>query len=616
MYELETKSFIKAPREKALKREVLRYNEYYNIQSTFDNLYKQSKGGQKFNHLYDIITSRDNILLAYRKVKRNKGSKTAGTNKHNIKFWEERNIEEYISYIQERLENYVPQPVRRKEIPKPNGKKRPLGIPCIEDRLIQQSIKQVLEPICEAKFFEHSYGFRPNRSTEDAVAYAMKKVNQDKCYYVVDVDIKGFFDNVNHGKLLKQMWTIGIQDKKVLSIISKMLKAEIKGVGIPEKGTPQGGILSPLLANIVLNELDWWIASQWQYFKTEFNFKQQAHQYRAMKKSKLKEIFIVRYADDFKILCRKKDDANKIFEAVKQWLKERLSLEISEEKSQVIDIRKTHSDFLGIKLKAYKKDKKWIIQSHMTDKAAKQAQEKIRKQLKYIRNNQKPIAVQNLNRIISGLHNEYKMATQISKDFNKIKDKLLGYITNLKKKYGTKTGYKTKEYFDKYKNYDGKEVNLLKVTMYPIEHIKTKPPKLFRQEINNYSKEGRKFIHTDLQNINKELLNYLLDNPLNESVELNDNRISLYTAQKGRCAITNRPLQEDLELHHIIPRSQGGKDTYKNLMLLSSDVHKLLHATREETIKKYKDLLHLSKKALKKLNRYRTYMGNEMIMSE
>ncbi len=616
MYELETKSFIKAPREKALKREVLRYNEYYNIQSTFDNLYKQSKGGQKFNHLYNIITSRDNILLAYRKIKRNKGSKTAGTNKHNIKFWEERNIEEYISYIQKRLENYVPQPVRRKEIPKPNGKKRPLGIPCIEDRLIQQCIKQVLEPICEAKFFEHSYGFRPNRSTEDAVAYAMKKVNQDKCYYIVNVDIKGFFDNVNHGKLLKQMWTIGIQDKKVLSIISKMLKAEIKGVGIPEKGTPQGGILSPLLANVVLNELDWWIASQWQYFKTEFNFKQQTHQYRAMKKSKLKEIFIVRYADDFKILCRKKDDANKIFEALKQWLKERLSLEISEEKSQVIDIRKTHSDFLGIKLKAYKKDKKWIIQSHMTDKAAKQAQEKIRKQLKYIRNNQKPIAVQNLNRIISGLHNEYKMATQISKDFNKIKDKLLGYITNLKKKYGTKTGYKTKEYFDKYKNYDGKEVNLLKVTMYPIEHIKTKPPKLFRQEINNYSKEGRKFIHTDLQNINKELLNYLLDNPLNESVELNDNRISLYTAQKGRCAITNRPLQEDLELHHITPRSQGGKDTYKNLMLLSSDVHKLLHATGEETIKKYKDLLHLSKKALKKLNRYRTYMGNEMIMSE
>ena len=152
--------------------------------------------------------------------------------------------------------------------------------------------------------------------------------------------------------------------------------------------------------------------------------------------------------------------------------------------------------------------------------------------------------------------------------------------------------------------------------MYPIECIKTKPPKLFNQKINNYSKEGRKFIHTDLQNINKELFNYLLDNPLNESVELNDNRISLYTAQKGRCAITNRPLQEDLELHHVTPRSQGGKDTYKNLILISSNVHKILHATQKETIKKYKDLLHLSKKAVKKLNRYRNYMGNEMIMSE
>ena len=246
----------------------------------------------------------------------------------------------------------------------------------------------------------------------------------------------------------------------------------------------------------------------------------------------------------------------------------------------------------------------------------KQAEDKIRKQLNYIRKNRKPYAVQNLNRIIAGLHNEYKMATQVSKDFNKIKYKLFKIIMNLTKLCGTKTGYITKEYEDKYKNYKGEEVNLVKIRMYPIECIKTKSPKLFNQKINNYSKEGRKFIHTDLQNINKELFNYLLDNPLNESVELNDNRISLYTAQKGRCAITNRPLQEDLELHHIIPRSQGGKDTYKNLMLLSSDVHKLLHATREETIKKYKDLLHLSKKALKKLNRYRTYMGNEMIMSE
>lgn len=134
----------------------------------------------------------------------------------------------------------------------------------MEDRLIQQCIYQILEPICEAKFYAHSYGFRPNRSSHHAVSRAMYLINKHKLHYVVNVDIKGFFDNVDHGKLLKQLWTIGIQDKNLLCIISKMLKAEVENIGITYKGTPQGGILSPLLANVVLNELDWWIYSQWE----------------------------------------------------------------------------------------------------------------------------------------------------------------------------------------------------------------------------------------------------------------------------------------------------------------------------------------------------------------
>ena len=107
------------------------------------------------------------------------------------------------------------------------------------DRLIQQCVLQVLEPICEAKFFERSNGFRPNRSAENAIAQAERMVQRMNLHYVVDVDIKGFFDNVNHGKLLKQMWTLGIRDKKLLCIISAMLKAEVVGIGFPEKGTPQ-----------------------------------------------------------------------------------------------------------------------------------------------------------------------------------------------------------------------------------------------------------------------------------------------------------------------------------------------------------------------------------------
>ncbi len=190
----------------------------------------------------EIITER-NILLAYRNIKNNKGSKTAGVNETTIKYIENYQISEWVEYIQERFKNYVPMSVRRVEIPKPDGGIRPLGIPTIEDRMVQQCIKQILEPIVEAKFYHGSYGFRCDRSAENAIAKVNSLVNINKLHYAVDIDIKGFFDNVNHGKLLKQMWTLGIKDKALICIISKMLKAEIEGIGIPHKGTPQGGMI-------------------------------------------------------------------------------------------------------------------------------------------------------------------------------------------------------------------------------------------------------------------------------------------------------------------------------------------------------------------------------------
>lgn len=618
MYNTDKKSILGKQELKAIKKDSLRYNEYYDMQSTFDNLYKQSKEGSKFKNLYNLIISEENIVLAYRNIKRNNGSKTAGTNRHTIKVIENKTVEEYVKYIQTRFENYQPQPVRRVEIPKPNGKLRPLGIPCIEDRLIQQCIKQILEPICEAKFHPHSYGFRPNRSTENAIAYTYKKINLDKCYVMVDIDIKGFFDHVNHAKLMKQIWNMGIQDKKLLCVIGKMLRAEVEGIGIPTEGVPQGGILSPLLSNIVLNELDWWISDQWQTFKSDYEYKETFTKYHHLKKkSKLKEMYIVRYADDFKIFCKNYITAEKIFFATKNWLKERLSLDISPEKSKITDVRKESTEFLGFKIKTYQKYNKQIIRSHMTDKAISNATLILKEQIKYIKKKPGSFAIYILNRLIVGLHNYYKIATEISKDFSKIHYKLLYCLKKNFKKILTKTGIKTNEYIKRYGKFKGRDIFVLHNVIYPISKVKTDMPHLCKQATTNYTEEGRKEIHRKLGCIDYTILRYLINNPvLVKSVEYNDNRISLYAAQKGKCSITGRKLDETMEVHHKLPKEKGGTDEYKNLTIILHEIHILIHSISIDTIKRYLNILKLSKVEIEKINKYRIKVGNKIIMSE
>ena len=229
------------------KRSKIRYTEYYDLQETFDKLYVDSGNGKIFTHLMDIITSDENIKLAYRTIKRNNGSNTPGMDGRTIQHLAKLSEDKYLSLIHKQFSWYTPHPVKRVDIPKPNGKTRPLGIPTIVDRIVQQCIMQVLEPVCEAKFHENSNGFRPNRSAETAIAQCCRMMQVQNLHYVVDIDIKGFFDNVCHDKLMKQMWHLGIQDKKLLSIIRQMLKAEVvmpDGTRFtPTKGTPQGGIL-------------------------------------------------------------------------------------------------------------------------------------------------------------------------------------------------------------------------------------------------------------------------------------------------------------------------------------------------------------------------------------
>ena len=212
---------------KQKKNSKIRHLEYYDLQNTLDTLYADSGRGKIFNNLMPLIESEENIRLAYRNIKRNSGSNTSGIDRLTIKDIEKIPETKFVEIVRKKLQWYKPKAVRRVEIPKPNGKLRPLGIPAIWDRIVQQCILQILEPICEAKFSDRSNGFRPNRSAEHAIAQAYAFMQKSHMHFVVDIDIKGFFDNVNHSKLIKQMWNIGIQDKKLLCVIKEMLKAPI-----------------------------------------------------------------------------------------------------------------------------------------------------------------------------------------------------------------------------------------------------------------------------------------------------------------------------------------------------------------------------------------------------
>jgi RNA-directed DNA polymerase len=522
-------------------------------------------------------------------------------------------IHDRMNYVQ--IKNYL---VRQKEderveIPKPNGKKRPLGIPTIGDRLIQQCIKQVLEPICEAKFHPDSYGFRPNRSAHHAIARVEYLIHHAKLYYLVDVDIKGFFDNVSHAKLLKQLWTIGIQDKNLICIISKMLKAEIKGIGVPDRGTPQGGILSPLLANVVLNELDWWISDQWQTFETNKNYGKNL--YRALKTTQLKEVWIVRYADDFKILCRNRKDANKIFIAVKKCLNERLKLEVSSEKSKVVNVKKYYSEFLGFKIKVSLKRNKYVTIAYMNEKAKKKAKAEILKKAEDIVRNPIAVSVNRYNSTILGMHNYYCIASQVSVDFAEIDFLVRRGLYNKLHHITSSSGDRSSTYNKYYAKYNPKPKYIANVSLFPICGVDFKIPVKFTQEICNYTETGRMIIHEKVKSIDVSILRFIMENPVrSQSTEYNDNRISLFVGQSGKCAINGEKLEiGDMEVHHIIPRNNNGTDEYKNLIWINAKIHKLIHAKNEETIAKLVSAVRPDNVIIDKINFYRNLVGNSII---
>jgi len=277
------------------------------VSSTFEN---RGNGGNECSQgLLEKILDRDNVNLAYKRVKANKGS-------HGV---DGMTVDELLPFLKQngiqikqsiRKGTYRPKPVRRVEIPKPDGGKRLLGIPTVLDRVIQQAIAQTLTPIYEKEFSEYSYGFRPNRNAHQAVKKC-KEYIETGYNWTVDIDLAKYFDTVNHDKLMRLL-SETIKDSRVLSLIRKYLQSGVMINGViveTEEGTPQGGNLSPLLSNVMLNELD-----------------------KELTKRGLK---FCRYADDCNIYLKSRKAAGRVMVSITKFIEQKLKLKVNKDKSTV-----------------------------------------------------------------------------------------------------------------------------------------------------------------------------------------------------------------------------------------------------------------------------------------
>jgi len=275
------------------------------LQQVRDKMYQEAQNGKRnFYGLVELATNPVTILTAIHRLKANRGRNTPGSDGERIRDILEKDYEEVIHKVQQALLHYHPTPVRRVWIDKPGKReKRALGIPSIIDRIIQEIVKMVIEPILEAQFFDHSYGFRPMRDATHAIARVHHILWQAKCTYAVEGDIRAFFDTVNHNILLKKLWKMGIRDKRILMLIKKMLKAGIlQEIEENPLGTPQGGIISPLLANAYLHDFDKYIAQQWEQHPKQADYAGKLSAYAAMPKLGYPRYYLIRYADDVRHL--------------------------------------------------------------------------------------------------------------------------------------------------------------------------------------------------------------------------------------------------------------------------------------------------------------------------
>lgn len=602
------------------------------LKSLKQDMYKESKEGKRnFKNLLELILCRENIIHAIRKVKSNKGFKTKGVDEQKGIDFLNTEANKAFEIIRNAILDYKPSNVRRVMIPKANGKERPLGISTILDRVVQTAIANIIEPICEGQFFKHSYGFRPMRSVEHAIARISTLCTNNKRHWFVEGDIKGYFDNIDHKILIKKLYKMGIRDKRVLELIKKSLKAGIEGIKeTNDIGTPQGSTISTLLANVYLNDFDHWVSKQWE--EQEFVKKdRKGRNWEYLRKNtKLKEGYLIRYADDWIIMTTSEEEAIRWKKSCKRYLKENLKIELSDEKTKITDSRKESITFLGIDF--FKREKRkdwWTLRTAPNMKRLREKKKILSKKLGEIRKSSRisesamAIKICEYNSIVRGLNNYYRYTTLYNIVLSNIEWRMKDELMATKKKRNGKYGQ-----IKSCQNLipDFKRMGEIKTIYWKLDDINFGlaklgggtyvKPRALAQWANKYDRIGIE----KYKEINKSYKETKDRNPFLSLENISDliarNTDSIYTLEyfinrpmvfnrdKGKCKCCKQELtgNGDVNIHHLKPELPKDKrNKVPNLVTLCVNCHIETHREIMEHKKKERVKSKTSKSEPKKV---------------